>query len=92
MDKDIRLTAIKKAFWDNTERVEEELWSIQAACIDNFGTQLSHVQLKEVFDAFPQELIGNGIKWGFDDTEVRGEIIEFIENNQVALKSRMALT
>lgn len=80
-----RLQAVRDAYWSATDADSNEFSSMHDACTQFLGRELSHDQLKRVFDYLPGEIIGSGIKWGFDDTVVRDNIYEYIRDNAEAI-------
>ncbi|MFY1903644.1 hypothetical protein ACOTBZ_28565 [Achromobacter xylosoxidans] len=50
----------------------------------------SLAQLKAVFMMLPATIVGTGLSWGFDDTEVGDDIHRFIDDNREAVVAQLA--
>lgn len=91
MTTEKQLIAIKDAYWDNLEN-ENELDVIYDSLYNFVYPELNHEDfdkiiknndfIKKVFYSLPQHIIGNGIRWDFNDTEVRDDIYIHIKDNQ----------
>lgn len=79
-----RLQDVKNAYFNASEIDEFSDISdgISEFCeIDN----ATPLQIKSVFDLLGESIIGRGISFGFDDTEVRDEIYAFMDANKIAI-------
>jgi len=81
-----RLKAVREAYWYASDENSGEfnalhgaLSSINPDCTPSIGQQ------KILFFMLPDTIIGHGISWGFDDTEVRESIYDFTEKNKAAI-------
>lgn len=93
MTKEVRLQAIRDAFWKHTDLDNSEFYAIWNGLSEFCDvTKPSPAQIKKVFDLLPQGIIGQGIQWGFDDSEVRDEIYGFVKNNALKIREIMGET
>lgn len=91
MNTEKQLTAIKDAYWNNMEN-EDDLNVIYDSLYNFIYPELSVEEferiiknkelIKKVFYSLPQHIIGNGIRWDFNDTEVRDSIYIHIQDNK----------
>lgn len=84
-----RIQAVRDAYWAATDTDSNEFSTIYDACAEFIGAEISSHQSKEVFDILPKEIIGSGIQWGFNDTEVRDNIYCFIRDNSEEIKKKL---
>lgn len=63
---------------------EQELNIIQDILgqFTNFEKQFSKEQLENFVKNLPEDILLEGLKWGFSDTEVREKIYSYIEQNK----------
>jgi hypothetical protein len=61
---------------------EGELDTIYCFLHEELNVDIDFSMVSKVFMMLPQQIIGNGIQWGFSDTEVRDSIYVFLENNK----------
>jgi hypothetical protein len=80
--EELRLQAVRDAYWSGSDQRKHEFSAIYDGLV-NFCRLESPTleQSKAVFDMLPLSIIGGGIRWGFDDSEVRDDIYSFIETN-----------
>lgn len=87
----IRLNAVRQAYWTQTDPDDSDLWSLHDALQQIGNIEFpTREQQRILFFMLPADVIGNGIAWGFDDTEVRGAIWEFVRENVVAIAVAVA--
>lgn len=85
-----RLQAVRDAYWVRTDHDECEFSSIHDGLVAFCAIeQPTTAQLKVVFDLMPAEVIGNGIRWGFDDTEVRDEVYAFVRDHADTIRGAL---
>lgn len=85
--KEIRLQAVRDAYWANSDIDGLEFAAIHDSLVEfcEFDDP-SNQQCKAVFDLLPSSLIGGGVQWGFDDSEVRDGIYAFVRTNAAMVK------
>lgn len=75
--EDERITAVRNAFWnaspEGVATLEELLWTVM--------DKPTLAQQKNVFFMLPVHILGQGIAWGFSDSVVRDEILEYLQDN-----------
>ena len=81
-----RLHAVRNAYLENSED-DDDLFSTLYDTVYNlkhhYGDQpLPRALLKEVLHLLPDLVIGNGIRWGFSDTEVRDDIWTYLHKDE----------
>lgn len=79
-----RLDAVRKAYWDNTDKTDSDLSPLVSA-LDGFVADPTIEQQRILFMMLPADVFGQGVSWGFSDTEVRGRIYEFVNENRDAV-------
>lgn len=90
-EEEQRLQAVRQAIWDAWSDDESAFSRIHDALVSMvMDDSPSQVQLKAVFMMLPATIIGKGISWGFDDTEVGDDIYQFIEVNKEAVVAQLA--
>ena len=75
--------AMKKAYLENTDKddLDMDLDCISMSISELHGEDYNNEDSKiAVFMMLPSTIFGNGVRWGFDDTEVRNEIWEYVES------------
>lgn len=83
-----RLQAVRDAYWAASDIDGLEFATIHDSLIEFCSVDdPTHEQHKAVFDLLPSEIIGNGIRWGFNDTEVRDDIYVFVRDNAESVKN-----
>lgn len=90
----LRLDAVRQAYWDGTHADSSEFYVLSDA-ISGAGIvdSPSRDQQRVLFGLLPQYVIGEGVAWGFSDTEVRGRIHEFVaENREAVVQAVVAAT
>jgi hypothetical protein len=87
-----RLLAIRQAVWDAWSDDERAFDRLHDVLVDALmpDSPLSRDQLKAVFMMLSAPIIGLGVAWGFNDTEVGDSMYRFIEDNAEAVLSRVA--
>lgn len=84
--EDVRLNAVKEAYWLNSSLDDCEFYPIYDSLAEHLNIENpSHEQAKLVFMMFPETLVGSGIQWSFSDSEVRSEIHDFVESNKLKI-------
>lgn len=80
-----RLQNIREAYWLSTLEIDSELFefaTIHDSLVEFLNIKDPTIdEQKVVFDLLPQHIIGAGISWGFNDTEVRDNIYTFVQKN-----------
>lgn len=76
-----RLDALRKVYWDNTDKADSDLSPLVSA-LDGIVIDPTVEQQRILFMMLPAEVFGQGISWGFSDTEVRDQIYTFVEENR----------
>lgn len=87
----VRLQKVRDAYWLATPEGDGEFWVISDSCNEFLGIDPTRDQVKAIFDFLPRQIIGGGIQWGFDDTEVRDEVYVYVRDNADKLKSALGL-
>lgn len=76
----VRLAAVREAYWTYSDR--QEFDSLHDALINYCDVPAPTTeQMKRAFAMLPEEVIGSGIRWGFDDTEVRDAVYSYVRDN-----------
>lgn len=78
---DIRLNAVKEAYWNNIDKSESDVISDMISYILELQ-EVSLETVRVVFMLLPATIVGKGISFGFDDTEVRDNIYEYVEKHK----------
>ncbi|PNE59911.1 hypothetical protein A8H39_01830 [Paraburkholderia fungorum] len=85
-----RLQAIREATWDAYSDDDSEFSRIHdalaATVVDGVP---SASQVKVLFMILPASIIGQGIAWGFTDTEVGDQIYRFVEENDESVRAAL---
>ncbi|OAD16452.1 hypothetical protein [Achromobacter insolitus] len=90
-EEELRLQAVRQAIWDAWSDDESAFSRIHDALVSTvMDDSPSQAQLKAVFMMLSATIIGKGISWGFDDTEVGDDIYQFIEENKEAVVAQLA--
>jgi len=76
----VRLNAVRKAYWDNTDARDSDLLPL-ASALDGIVANPTGEQQRILFMMLPADVFGQGVSWGFSDTEVRARIYEFVNEN-----------
>ncbi len=81
-----RLDAVRMAYWDNTEESDSDLYPLaNALSAEGIATEPTMEQQRLLFMMLPADVFGQGVSWGFSDTEVRGQIYTFVAENRDAV-------
>lgn len=83
-----RINAVREAYWagSDTDGDFSDFDNLyDALTISNIVEMPSLEQIKTLFMMLPAEIIGQGIAWGFTDTEVRESIYNFVADNREAV-------
>ncbi|VVE52804.1 hypothetical protein [Pandoraea terrigena] len=86
----VRLDAVRKAYWDNTENPDSDLYPLVNA-LDDIVTDSTVEQQRMLFMMLPADVFGMGLAWGFSDTEVRDRIYEFVAENRDAVTQAVSV-
>jgi hypothetical protein len=82
-----RLAAVREAYWVGTEPEYFERSVLRDALVlAEIVAKPLLAQVKALFMMLPGTIIGQGIAWGLDDTEVRGSIHRFVDENREAVR------
>ncbi|MDK0999521.1 hypothetical protein ACO2TQ_40020 [Burkholderia sp. OKR4-1] len=84
-----RLDAVRKAYWDNTDKSDPDLSPLISA-LDGLVAHPTVEQQRILFMMLPADVFGQGVSWGFSDTEVRGRIYEFVTENRDAVAAAVS--
>ncbi len=85
----MRLDAVRAAYWDNTDKPDSDLSPLVSA-LDGIVADPSDEQQRILFMMLPADVFGQGVSWGFSDTEVRGRIYEFVNENRDAVAAAVS--
>ena len=85
----VRLDAVRKAYWDNTDKPDSDLSPLVSA-LDGIVSNPTIEQQRILFMMLPADVFGQGVSWGFSDTEVRGQIYKFVEENRDAVAAAVS--
>jgi len=89
-----RLTAVREAYWQTSS--ERDFYRLHDALVSTLMTGAENgptaEQLKALFMMLPARIVGLGIAWGFDDTEVGDDIYRFIEEHESAVADQLGIT
>ncbi|RMW17481.1 hypothetical protein [Pseudomonas syringae group genomosp. 7] len=81
-----RLLSVCQAYWDHTSPSSGERDEFHDTLIAwGFTNHPSEEQQKALLFMLPQHIVGHGIAWGFEDTDVRSQIHDFISENKEAI-------
>lgn len=85
-----RLNAVREAFWSLTPPGHYDFDCLHAALsAANLAGEPTPAQVKALFMMLPSDIFGTAISWGFNDTEVRERIYEFVERNRQDVVKRI---
>ena len=88
-----RLQVVRQAIWDAWSDDVAAFSRIHDALVSTVMDDAPSVeQIKAIFMMLPATIIGGGISWGFTDSEVGDDIYQFIEENEDAIKAKLADT
>lgn len=78
------LQAVRDAYWEASKEGDFDCLEDRLKETGCFGEDeaISAQQRRALFNVLPAPIIGKVIAWGLDDTVVREEISEFIEQNR----------
>jgi hypothetical protein len=86
----VRLNAVREAYWGASDPASGEFDTIDDALREFCGIESATVgQRKKAFCMLPETILGAGIQWGFDDTEVRDSIWRFVEEKKAEIKEAL---
>lgn len=82
----VRLDAVRRAYWDNTDKADSDLHVFSDA-LSAAGIAASPTvqQQRILFMMLPASAFGQGVSWGFSDTEVREQVHIFVAENRDAV-------
>jgi len=85
----LRINAIRQIYWNASVDLNDfaALDRALVSVMDIAKPTLS--QRKALFDMLPQSVLGFGIQWGFDDTDVCDVIADFAQSNKEALLTKI---
>lgn len=90
-----RLTLIKHTYWNASLNIDPNLYefaTIHDSLVEFLNMENPSLEeQKVVFDLLPQYVIGLGISWGFDDTEVRDKIYVFVRENVELIQKQISI-
>lgn len=79
----VRLDAVRKAYWD-TDKPDFDLSPLVSAR-EVIVADPTDEQQRTLFMMLPADVFGQGVSWGFSDTEVHSRIYEFVNKNHDAV-------
>lgn len=85
-----RYNVVREAYWDSSNPASPEFYSLRnvlAECCDIEAP--SPAQLRTLFFLLPSDVIRSGIRWGFDDSDVRGAIWHYVESHTQDVRAAM---
>lgn len=88
-----RLSAVRRAFWESTPADHTDFDCLHdVLCSFGFEGALEPTpnQVRALFMMLPSHILGEVIALGFDDTEVRERIYEFVRQNERGVAESMA--
>lgn len=83
-----RFEAVRKAFWENTDPDDPELY-VLGDCISSLipnDVEISHHQRESLFMSLPDDIVYSAIKYGISDSVVRDDIHLYVKNNVDKIK------
>lgn len=86
-----QLDAVRKAYWAWADGHDSEFYILYDALANaKISQKPTLVQVRSLFMMLPGNIIGQGIAWGFNDTEVRESVHSFVEKNRAAVVASIA--
>lgn len=85
-----RLAAVCEAYWAGTEPDSGEFSSMADSLTAVLGISPTSEQVKTLLLALPEEIVGQGIAWGFDDTEVRDAVHSYVVKCHETIRAAVA--
>lgn len=87
-----RLNAVREAFWANSDPDDSEFYALyDALTFAKIVTEPTSAHIKALFMMLPEDIVGQGIAWGFTDTEVRERVHRFVAENREAVAQRVTV-
>lgn len=84
---------VRQAYWDSSDPASAEFYAMSNALAECCEIDApTAAQLRTLFFLLPSRLIRSGIRWGFDDCDVRGAIWLFVEENVQTIKDALQPT
>lgn len=80
--------AVREAYWSNSDMYE--FHNIHDACLEYLGVELANEQVKAIFMAMPEDIVGSGLLHGFTDSVVRDDIGEYVREHADSIRSLLA--
>lgn len=81
-----RLDAVRQAYWDNTDKAGADLHVLSdALTATGISANPTIQQQRILFMMLPASVFGQGVSWGFSDTEVREQVHAFVAENRDAV-------
>jgi hypothetical protein len=85
-----RLNAVREAFWSLTPPGHYDFDCLHdVLSTADLAGEPTPAQVKALFMMLPSDILGSAISWGFNDTEVRERIYEFVERNRPGVVERI---
>lgn len=85
-----RLAAVCQAYWDSTSEDEGDLGILSDVLAIGLDIEEpTRDQQKALLLMLPANVVGQGIAWGFSDTEVRESLYEFVEEHREEVLARV---
>lgn len=84
-----RQAATCAAYWQATPEDSGDFANIADALQDVLDISPTRDQVRLALGLLPEELFGQGIAWGFNDSVVRDDIYEFFEKHRGAVRSAL---
>ena len=89
-----RLQAVRDVFWEFTPEYEgnsKSLNLIKNQIRNRFSVNITNAQEKIIFDNLPQEIIGEIVKYGFFDIDVKESIYDFFDEQEKLLNAVLVI-
>ena len=90
-----RLAALRQVVWDQWRDDTDDFARIHDVLVDTLFAEAEEgptdEQVKSLFLMLPAHIIGLGISWGFDDTEVGDGVYRFVEDNEEEVREALGL-
>jgi len=82
------LAAVCEAYWANTPLESSSLQQLHdTLVVTELAEEPTPAQVKSLLLLLPAHIVGQGIAWGFEDTDVRGHVYEHVEENMEAISA-----
>jgi hypothetical protein len=87
-----RITAVREAYWQHSDINGVDFIHLYNALAESgLADQPTDAQVRALFMALPASILGQGIAWGFCDTEVRDSVVTFVTENRLQLARALGI-